>query len=277
MVSRRDACIVASYSLSTTINRSPGLSMSSIAVSLIVFGFVFGGALFGMFLRSVLPEHHLNNNSKDVVKLGMGLVATMSALVLSLLISSAKSSFDAQGAEVTEASAKVILLDRALALYGPETKEARELLRSSMTHTFERLWPKNGATPAGFEEPSGGMESVYVKIQAMSPKDDKQRSIQTQALIILVALGQMRWLMYEQQSTSITMPLLIVLVSWVTTLFISFGIFAPFNGTVVGSLLVTSLSVAAAIFLILELYRPYGGLIHISSAPMRLALEHLGQ
>jgi len=251
--------------------------MSSIAISLIVFAFVFGGALFGIFLRTVLPEHHLNDSSKEVVKLGMGLVATMSALVLSLLVSSAKSSFDAQNAEVTEASAKVMLLDRALALYGPETKEARGLLRSSITHTFERLWPKDHRAAPALDEPSSGMEALYIQVQGMSPKNDQQRSIQTQALGILVALGQMRWLMYEQQSTSISMPLLIVLVSWVTTLSISFGIFAPFNGTVVASFFVTSLSVAAAIFLILELYKPYGGLIHVSSGPMRVVLAHLGQ
>jgi hypothetical protein len=251
--------------------------MSSITTSLIVFGFVFGGALFGMFLRTVLPEHHLNDDSKDVVKLGMGLVATMSALVLSLLISSAKSSFDAQNAEITDASARIILLDRTLALYGPQTKELRGLLRGSIAHTFERLWPKDRAKASALDEPSLGMESLYVSLQGMSPKDDSQRAIRTQALNMLVALGQMRWLMYEQQSTSISMPLLIILVSWVTTLSISFGIFAPRNGTVVASLFVSSLSVAAAIFLILEFYKPWGGLIHLSSAPMRVALEHLGQ
>jgi hypothetical protein len=251
--------------------------MSSIAISLIVLAFVFGGAMFGMYLRTVLPEHHLSDESKDVVKLGMGLVATMSALVLSLLISSAKSSFDAQSAEVTDASARIILLDRTLALYGPETKEVRGLLRSSIANTFERLWPKDRGTASALDEPSLGMESLYVRVQGMSPKNDGQRAIQVQALSMLATLGQMRWLMYEQQSTSISMPLLIILVSWVTTLSISFGIFAPYNGTVVASLLVSSLSVAAAIFLILELYKPWGGLIHLSSAPMRVALEHLGQ
>jgi hypothetical protein len=251
--------------------------MSSFAISLMVFAFVFGGALFGMFLRSVLPEHHLSDSSKDVVKLGMGLVATMSALVLSLLISSAKNSFDAQSAEVTEASARIILLDRTLALYGPETKELRGLLRSSIANTFERLWPKDGAKAFGLDEPSLGMESLYLRVQGLTPKSDAQRAIQTQALNMMLSLGQMRWLMYEQQSSSISMPLLIVLVSWVTTLSISFGIFAPYNGTVIASLLVTSMSVAAAIFLILEMYKPWGGLIHISSAPMRVALAHLGQ
>lgn len=245
-------------------------------MSAAVFVFVFGGALLGMFLHAVLPERHMSNDSKDVVKLGMGLVATMSALVLGLLISSAKNSFDVQTAEVTEASAKIILLDRALALYGPEAEGVRDLLRSSVADTFERLWPNSGATVSLSKESASGVESLYDRIQGLSPKDDRQRSIQTQALSMLVALGQTRWLMYEQESTSISLPLLIILVFWLTVLSISFGLFAPRNATVVTSLLVSALSVSGAIFLILELYKPYGGLIHISSAPMRAALAHLG-
>src|SRR5713226_6343005 len=103
--------------------------MSSLATSGIIFGCVFGGALVGMFLRAVLPERHLSPETKDVVKLGMGLIATMAALVLSLLIASAKSSFDTQRSELAQLSANIILLDRVLAVYGPETQDARELLR----------------------------------------------------------------------------------------------------------------------------------------------------
>jgi hypothetical protein len=68
-----------------------------------------------MLLRRVLPEHHLSTDSKDVVKLGMGLIGTMAALVLALLIASAKSSFDTQSNEVMEMSADFMLLDRTLA------------------------------------------------------------------------------------------------------------------------------------------------------------------
>ncbi len=93
--------------------------MSSIAISSIVFVVVFGGAMLGMFLRTVLPKHHLDEESKDLVKLGMGLVATMAALLLSLLISSAKNSFDAQSSELTSASSKLILVDRTLAAVRP--------------------------------------------------------------------------------------------------------------------------------------------------------------
>src|SRR5271156_1258708 len=106
--------------------------VSPMTISWVVFACVFGGALVGMLLRATLPAHHLNADSKDVVKLGMGLVATMSALVLGLLVASAKSSFDAQGAQLKQMSANVVLLDRVLAHYGPETKEARDALRATV-------------------------------------------------------------------------------------------------------------------------------------------------
>ena len=83
--------------------------MSSIAISSVVFVLVFGGALLGILLRAALPEHYLNADSKEVVKLGMALVSTMAALVLGLLIASAKSSLDAQNAGLMDSSAKVVL------------------------------------------------------------------------------------------------------------------------------------------------------------------------
>jgi len=251
--------------------------MSSIAISTIVFACVFGGALFGMFLRAILPQHHLTSDSKDVVKLGMGIVATLSALVLGLLIASAKGSYDAQSSAVTQMSAKVILLDRVLAHYGPETKETRDLLRNSAVNILDQLSSKSPAGSSPFGASSGGAEILIDKIQELSPKDDRQRSLQAQAQGIVLDLGQMRWLQYAQQSSSISMPLLIILIFWLTTIFISFGLFAPVNSTVFISLLVSALSVSAAILLMMELYTPYSGLIHISSAPLRGAISQLGR
>src|SRR5436190_24312783 len=105
--------------------------MTSTGTSLIVFACVFGGALAGLLAHALLPSHHLTSETKDVVKLGMGLVGTMAALVLGLLVASAKGAYDAQSAELTQMSANIMLLDRALALYGPETKEPRAVLRAA--------------------------------------------------------------------------------------------------------------------------------------------------
>jgi hypothetical protein len=186
--------------------------MSSIATSTVVFACVFGGALFGMFLRAVLPQQDLNSDSKDVVKLGMGIVATLAALVLGLLIASAKGSYDAQDVALTQISAKLILLDRVLAHYGPETKEVRDLLRGSAVCILDQISSKGPAGSFPFGASSNEAEILLDKIQELAPEDDRQRSLQTQALGIVLDLGQMRWLLYAQETSSISMPLLIILV-----------------------------------------------------------------
>src|SRR6266849_1872460 len=154
--------------------------MSSLATSGIIFGCVFGGALLGMFLRAVLPERHLSSESKDVVKLGTGLIATMSALVLSLMIASAKSSYDTQRSELAQLSANVIMLDRVLAQYGPQTKDIREELHGIIAGALERVWPENRSQAAQVE-PTTAPEEFFRKIEELSPKTEAQRSLQAQA------------------------------------------------------------------------------------------------
>ena len=118
--------------------------MNSVTISLIVLACVIGGALIGLLLGKVLPPNHLSGDSKDVVKVGMGLVGTMTAILLGLLVASAKSFYDTQNNELTEISAKVILLDRVLAHYGPEAKEARDLLRVAVTRLLDTMWSRGG-------------------------------------------------------------------------------------------------------------------------------------
>ncbi len=230
-----------------------------------------------MALRLILPEHHLSAESKDVIKLGMALTATMSALVLALLINSAKSSFDAQRNEITQISANIILLDRILAHYGPETKEARVLLIHSVTGLTDRIWSENQAGSEKMEPTVAGADAFYDKIQELSPQNEAQRSLQAQALKLSVDIGQMRWLLFEQRGRSIPMPFLVLLVFWVTIIFLSFGLFAPANATVIATLFLCALSVSGAIFMILELDRPFGGLIQVSDAPLRNSIAHLGK
>jgi len=249
--------------------------MSPLSMSLIVFACVFGGALAGMALRGVLPEHHRSTESRDVVKLGMGLIATMSALLLGMLVASAKDSYELQKSELTQLTAKVAFLDRVLALYGPETKEARQLLRGGTSHFIDRIWPQDNAPSLGPKAP--GSDMLYTKIQELSPKNDTQRSLQTQAASTAVEIGQMLYLMFEQRGSSISTVLLAVVVFWLSCIFASFGLFAPSNATVTATLFVSALSVSCAIFLVLEMDRPFEGMLQISSAPLRDALAHLGQ
>jgi hypothetical protein len=247
--------------------------MSSIAISLTAFACVFGGAMAGMLLRGSLPRDHTSSDSKDTVKLGMGLVSTMSALVLGLLVSSAKSFYDTQSAELNQLSADVVAVDRLLAHYGPETKDARDMLYRSVVNQLERMWPQKGTR---LEAPAAS-EALIDQIQGLSPKDDKQRSLQAQVLNLSISVGRVRWLMYEQGNGAVSKPLLVIMVFWLTVVFVSYGLFAPHNLTTVASLFAAGWSVSGAIFLILEMYTPFGGLIQISSSPLRSALAHLGQ
>ena len=128
--------------------------MSSMTIGLISAGCIFGGALLGLFLQGLLPEHHLRDTSKDTVKVVAGTIATLSALVLGLLVGSAKSSFDATNTAIVQNGAKIILLDRVLAAYGPETKDLREQFRGTVAAGIEMFWPeekKEGSGMAGFE------------------------------------------------------------------------------------------------------------------------------
>jgi hypothetical protein len=249
--------------------------MSSMTVSWIVFAIVFGGALVGMALRALLPEHHTSQDSKDAVKLGMGLVGTMSALVLGLLIASAKSSFDAQRNGLSQLSANVILLDRILAHYGSEAKGCRDQLRQTVATLIDGLWPADRSSEGQFG-PSAEAESLYERLQGLSPQTESQRSLKAAALKAGVDIAQARWLLFAQAGSSIPVPFLVVMVFWLALLFASFSMFARPNATVFTALLLSALSVAGAIFLILELDHPFRGLIRLSSDPLRRVLAQLG-
>jgi len=254
--------------------------MSSLLISCIVFACIFAGTLLGMLLRAVLPEHHLSAETRDVVKLGMGLVGTMTALVLGLLIASAKNSFDTQRNGLAQLSANIILLDRTLAHYGPETKDVRDMLRASVADMLQHTWPQENPQSGQVEakiRTEGRYEGLFERIQELAPKNDSQRALQAQALKTGSDVAQTRWLMFAQKGSSIPTPFLVVMVCWLMLLLASFSLFAPSNATVFGTLLVCALSVSSALFLILELDQPFSGMIQVSSAPVRASLEQLGR
>ncbi len=253
--------------------------MSSVSIASIVFACVFGSALLGMFVRTKLPVHHLNQDSKDVVKLAMGLIATMAALVLGLLTASAKAEFDTQTSELQQAAAKVIQLDRVLAHYGPETNALRDGLRQMITNRIQMTWPEESETPKKVDASvmTPVAEGFIHKIRALVPQGDDQHDLQAQAVQLGGDMLAMRWLMFTQESSPLPFPFLVVLVLWLSVLFGSFGLFAPRNATVVATLLLCAVAVSSSIFLILEMNKPMEGLIKISSAPLHFALSQLGK
>jgi hypothetical protein len=253
--------------------------MQPLTIASIVFACVFGSALLGMLLHAAVPEHHLSQDSKDVVKLATGLLATMAALVLGLLTASAKGTFDTMDSEITHSAANIVLLDRLLAQYGPETKATRDLLREAVTYRLALTWPEERSQPTRTDAPATtpSVERIQRDIRQLSPQNAAQRWLQSRALTISSDLAGTRWLMFTQTGNSIPVVFLVVLIVWLAVLFVSFDLLAPRNATVVAALLLCALSVSGSIFLILEMSRPLEGLTKVSSVPLHYALSQLGQ
>jgi hypothetical protein len=253
--------------------------VTPLGISSIAFACVVGATRVGLFLHDILPKDHLSDDSKDTVKLGMGMVATLAALILGLLIGFATNSFDNMRSEIQQTAANIILLDRAMANYGAETKEIRDLLRLATRARIESIWSEGDFEPSRFESADAvaASEAIQGKIRELLPRTDAQRWLQSRALSLSNEIAQTRWLLIAQAGSSIPPVLLAVLVFWVAIIFLSFGLFAPRNATVLAALLVCALSVSGSIFLLLELNSPFDGAIRISSAPMRDALTRLGR
>ena len=251
--------------------------MSAILTSLIVFVCVLGGAFLGMRLGRIVPESHLDQDSKDVVRISTGVVATMVALVLGLLIASAKSFYDTQNAEITQLSANVIILDRVLAHYGPAAKPDREQLRDAVNRVLDSMWLNQQSGLSQAEPQFVSNEPLYNSLENLKPENEEQRDLKTQALTITFGMAQLRWLMFTQRASTLPIPLIVALIVWLTLVFISTGLFARPNLCVNASFFAAALSVSGAIWLIWEMYTPYGGLIRISDSSLRAALSQLGQ
>ncbi len=247
------------------------------AIALILFIGLVGVTLLGGRLRRLIPSEQLSTESRDAVKLALGLVATMTALLLGLLISSAKSSFDTARTEVIQMAAKIALLDRVLKLYGPEAMDARRALRDAIAEGVQRTWPAERGHPVRLDPNEQAGDAIYVAISHLAPHDEAQRALKTQAATLMVQLAEYRALVQAQAVSSVSKPLLIALVIWLVVIFLGFSLLAPANATSTLALVAGAFSVSCAVMIILELDFPFAGIIRIPSDPMINTLAHLAK
>lgn len=252
--------------------------MSPIAVSFIALAIILAGAFFGTLLRNTLPGHYLADNSKDYIRLGTGLITTLAALVLGLLVGSANSSYDAQSTQVRHLTANIVLLDRLLEQYGPETRDARDNLRRAIEPLVKRIWREDSleSTKGTPFRGTALAEDAFGKILNLSPKTDLQRAFKDRAIQVATDLVQTRLLLFEHPDSAIPMPFLAVLLFWLAIIFMSFSLFSRLTPINIVAMLVFAVSASAALFLILELGQPFVGLMQISSTPLLTALAPLG-
>jgi hypothetical protein len=253
-------------------------NLTALGIAAASFVLIFGGACAGAYLNGVLPKHHLSGETRDIVRIGFSLIATMVALVLGLLLASAKSSLDVKSEEIRASAARLILLDRNLRQYGPDADPIRAQLRAIAEKSLSRHWV-NSSTLAVAESVAvtgtTDLEHLQRSLRELSPSTPEQRLIQVRALQVADDIAQTRWMLIEQTDGSIPWALVGLLIFWLALIFASFALFAPRNATVNATMLLCAFSVAGAIFFIIEMDRPFGGLLHVSDAPLRTAIGYL--
>lgn len=253
--------------------------MSSLLIAGMSLLCAFGGVVCGMLLRRLVPEPHLDTDSIEGIKLGTGIIATMAALVLGLLIGGAKSSFDSHSASLQQLASNLAYLDRTLAHYGPDAAAARAHLREMIPLIIDRIWPRDGVQQ--FDAPNAAIadrsRAMFDAIRALRPADEAQQDARDHALQMNSDMTRARWQITHRDYDTLPFPFLIVLLFWFFVLFASLGAFWTRNATVVAVFFICSLSVASAMFLIVDLDQPFEGVIQVSQGTLVDLLSQLGK
>lgn len=250
--------------------------MGGIGLGLAIFALLFGAAMAALHLHPRLPERHRDQGTQDVIRLAVGMIVVMTSLLLSILTTSVKESFDALDRSVRRLAAEMVLLDRALHLYGPAAAEARGVLRRYAEGTLEDGWPARG-TPPLLENPATGelLNRLHQAVWALPAADADREALKAAAVNRLRAVTEGRWAMIEGAGGTLSPPFIGILVGWLTLIFASFGYNAPVNRIVTVTLLLCTASIAAAMFLIIEMDQPFHGILAVPAEPLQRALEHM--
>jgi Protein of unknown function (DUF4239) len=250
--------------------------VTALLISLVTFALIFGGASLGMYFRNALSEDHFSEDVRDVIKLSTGLIGTIAALVLGLLIASAKSSYDTKSTQIKQITTNIILLDLDLERYGPDAKNLRLALREAISPLIDRIWNEGDRTRVSPFAASVQAGEFFQKIQLLQPNNERERAFHAQVLSAAANVEQVRLSLFTQSNDAIPAPFLLILIFWLAIIFTSFGLFVRPNRIAIVTFIVGGISVASAIFLILEMGQPFTGLMQISSEAPRHALAPLG-
>jgi len=254
--------------------------MNSYLIASISFLCIFGGALSGLFFQRFVPSHHLSKESQDSVKLGAGLIATMAALILGLLVSSSKGTYDHVNTLINDAAANAINLDTTLKNYGPEAAPLHQRLKDRVLMVRNDIWPMHGKdrtkSSEAFknESPASTLTGSIASLQGTNPESIQMKNL---ALQTLADLNRERWQIAVESSSKLPIMLVVIPVFWITFLTFVYGLFAPRTGTVAMVLFCCSLSIAGAIYLICEMSMPLDGSIKVPSQPFDTAIELIGR
>lgn len=250
--------------------------MVSLAVGLIVFACTFGGAMFALMAHPRLPRAHMTKEAQEAIRLSTGVIATLAAVILGLLITDVKTSFDEIGQDVQRFGTSLILLDQTLRDWGTPMDQARKLLREYTERAIQDDWPADSAAPIVVNDPAAYalMRQVGSLVRKTEPVGRVEKIVAQEAIRRYDVLLALRWRLIAESETTVSVPILIMLILMLTISFAGFGFNAPRNGLVVGSLAFCAAAVALAMFMTVEMDGAFTGMIRVSGTPVELALAH---
>ena len=248
--------------------------MRILLYALIAFAVVFAGGVLGLLVGRLLPEKYQSDDTQRIVQTATGMISLITALVLGLLVATAKGKFDTTNQTTEALAAKLMLINRQLVT---EANDARELLRKYTIARIAAIWPDEAGAKPGPDNPPPWklLESLQQSLSGLTPKTEAQRSETAVASEAAVDLEKTTWLETAQAASHVQQPFVVILIAWLFVLFVSFGLFAPRNVLVVVALFVGALAIAGAVLLIVDMDLPYEGMLVVSPEPMQQALAQM--
>ena len=249
--------------------------MTSPWIFLIAFVAILAGSAAGMMLRVRLPQEQLAE-IRETVRLGAGLLTTLTTVVISLTIASAKSYYDSQDAHFRQLTAYVVKTDQLLGQYGPEAEGIRKVMREAVPAAIDRIWHEKAVAnqDTAFTDQSLA-EQLYAAIAPLSPKNDAQRSLKSRIEQTVAGMAQTRLLLFADGNTAVLTPFLLAVIFWLVVIFTSFGLFVEPGPIVFVALVVFALSIAVALFLVADLSQPFAGVMQVPREQLRNVLAPL--
>jgi hypothetical protein len=251
--------------------------MSSLAISLIVTGLIAAGGLFGLVLQRVLPERHTMDKARDMIGGVVGQLTLLLVLVNGLLIWTAYGVYSTQQTELQTLAARALEFDLEMRQYGPEADQARSILRTDLVWAHEQFWGDDTSRAAAYGASYKAMASMSEFLEHLTPKTPAQTNLLSAARANYAFIGQQRLLMSLQAATPVPWPLVYAVTFWSSLMFASMGLLSKLSLMSVAMLVLGSVSIGLAIFLILDFSQPYTGWIRVSPAPLEQAIVQLDQ
>lgn len=249
--------------------------MSAILIAVAAFLCLSVAALGMMHVYPKLPARHRDDDTNTVVRLVANIFVVMASLVFGLMINSAKNTFEGIDDNVHSFATNLILLDRTLRTYGLAGNDARQYLIAYVEGAIANPERVNDALHEARNAGQQRLDTVGNSLAAIQPADRLHESLLVDARQLYSRIVEQRWMIVEQSEGAIPMPVIGMMIAWMTLIFASFGYRAPKNAVVVAMFVVSAMFIAASVYVVLDMDIPFSGAIQISDAPLHRALAEM--